>query len=239
MEVKVNALMLRAADYNENDKILTLLTAEYGKLTAAAKGVKKATAKLKFAAQPFCFAEYVLAKSGDRYTVTGCTENGNFYDLRTDIMKFYAASAASEAAAALTFEGDDAHAIFYALLRAFTDMCSGDESFALIRFLTLALSQSGYAISFGNCPKCGKPLKNMDSFFFDIPSGAFVCGDCGVGARVSRVTYNVLLKASDRQYEEEYITPDGEKRALRLLREYFAEKVDARLPALSEFVRML
>ena len=32
MEIKVNALMLRAADYNENDKILTLLTAENGKI---------------------------------------------------------------------------------------------------------------------------------------------------------------------------------------------------------------
>ena len=69
MELKVNALMIRAADYGENDKILTLLTAERGKLTAAIKGVKKAGAKLKFAAQPFCLAEYVLADSGDRYSV--------------------------------------------------------------------------------------------------------------------------------------------------------------------------
>lgn len=61
MEIKVNALMLRAADYGENDKILTLLTAEYGKISAAIKGVKKPSAKLKFAAQPFCFAEYILA----------------------------------------------------------------------------------------------------------------------------------------------------------------------------------
>ena len=40
MEIKVNALMLRAADYNENDKILTLLTAENGKSTAGGEGVK-------------------------------------------------------------------------------------------------------------------------------------------------------------------------------------------------------
>ena len=59
MEQIVNALMLRAVDYNENDKILTLLTAENGKISAGIKGVKKAAAKLKFAAQPFCFAKYV------------------------------------------------------------------------------------------------------------------------------------------------------------------------------------
>ena len=54
MEIKADALLLRAADYGENDKIVTLLTAEYGKIAAAMKGVKKAGAKLRFAAQPFC-----------------------------------------------------------------------------------------------------------------------------------------------------------------------------------------
>ena len=52
MEIKVNALMIRATDYGENDKILTLLTAERGKISAGIKGVKKAGAKLKFAALP-------------------------------------------------------------------------------------------------------------------------------------------------------------------------------------------
>ena len=107
MELIVNALMLRAADYNENDKILTLLTAERGKISAGIKGVKKAAAKLKFAAQPFCFAEYSLSQRGDRYTVTNAAECESFYDLRTDINKFYAASAAAEAANALTYEGDE------------------------------------------------------------------------------------------------------------------------------------
>ena len=43
--IKVNALMLRAADYGENDKILTLLTAELGKISAGIKGVKKGGGK--------------------------------------------------------------------------------------------------------------------------------------------------------------------------------------------------
>ena len=64
MEEKVDALVLRSANYRDDDKILTLFTLQQGKVTAAAKGVKKAGAKLKFAAQPFCFAEYVLAKKG-------------------------------------------------------------------------------------------------------------------------------------------------------------------------------
>ena len=53
MEFKADALLLRAVDYGENDRIATLLTAERGKIGAALKGVRKAGAKLRFAAQPF------------------------------------------------------------------------------------------------------------------------------------------------------------------------------------------
>lgn len=42
MEFKADALVLRAADWGEYDKIVTLFTAERGKLSAALKGVKRA-----------------------------------------------------------------------------------------------------------------------------------------------------------------------------------------------------
>ena len=239
MEQKVNALMLRAVDYNENDKILTLLTAELGKITAGIKGVKKAGAKLKFAAQPFCFAEYMLTKRGDKYTVIGCSETESFYDLRTDIMKFYAASAAAEAALALTFEGDECRDIFYEIVNTYSDMCSQDECLALIKFLTYALERSGYAISAEHCPHCGKSLSGEDKLRFDMAAGAFTCGDCGEGLGASRVTYNVLRKVAGKSYEADFITPDGQKRALRLIREYFVYKTDNQFKALSEYIRML
>ena len=68
MEFKADALVLRAADWGEYDKIVTLFTAERGKLSAALKGVKRAGAKLKFAAQPFCFAEFVFVEKAGRPT---------------------------------------------------------------------------------------------------------------------------------------------------------------------------
>ena len=57
MEIKVDAIVIRTADYGESDRMLTLFTLQRGKLSAAAKGVRKAGAKQRFAAHPFCFAE--------------------------------------------------------------------------------------------------------------------------------------------------------------------------------------
>ena len=239
MEKKINALVLRAVDYGENDKILTLLSAEEGRITAGIKGVRKAGAKLKFAAQPFCFAEYVLAVSGGRYTVVQASECESFYDLRIDVNRFYAASAVCEAAIALTYEGDDGENLFSDCVRALSDMCRGDEGFALVSFLLKALKSSGYGVRLDDCAKCGQQLVNAERLRFDMDTGSFTCWDCGLGTGASGVTYNVLRMAQGLPYDERSITEDGKKRALRLLREYLGYKVDARLNSLSEYIRLL
>ena len=239
MEFIVNALMLRSVDYKENDKILTLLTAERGKISAGIKGVKKAAAKLKFAAQPFCFAEYVLADRGGKYTVINASECESFYDLRTDINKFYAASAVAEVANALTFEGDECREIFTESVRTMSEICRGGESGALIRFLLSALKLSGYGVSTEKCVQCGAELFFADRLKFDMDAGSFTCGECGNGSGASRVTYNVLRKAQGKTYENDFITADGEKRALRLLREYVSYKLNTAFKRLSEYIRLI
>lgn len=229
--------MIRAVDYGENDKILTLLTAERGKLTAGIKGVKKAGAKLKFAAQPFCLAEYVLTGRGGRYTVIQACEGESFYDLRCDINKFYAASALCEAASALTFEEDASPSMFVSCVEGLRDMCAGDECFALIKFLVRALGFSGYGFSAENCSGCGKELSGESRVCFDMQSGAFYCRDCGMGVGVSGSTYNVLKAAQGGSCGE--ISEDGKVRALRFLSAYFALKTDVKLNCLAEYIRLI
>ena len=239
MELKVNAVMLRAVDYNENDKILTLLTAEQGKISAGIKGVKKAAAKLKFAAQPFCFAEYVLTKRGDKYTVINATECESFYDLRTDIEKFYAASSAIEAADALSYEGDEFRELFYLLVDTLSKISTGDEKSHLISFLLFALRQAGYGINAENCSECGASLTDEDKLRFDMNAGSFTCYGCGNGAGASRVTYNVIRRAEGKSFDKAFITEDGEKRALRLIREYLSFKLNTSFKSLSEYIRLI
>ena len=229
--------MLRAVDYLENDKILTLLTAERGKLTAGIKGVKKAGAKLKFAAQPFCFAEYILAERGGRYTVTQASECESFYELRTDINKFYAACAVCEAAIALTYEGDDSGEIFSDCVRTLSSMCANDEGLTLIGFLLAVLRKAGYGVSLENCRVCGADLTAAEKMRFNMDTGSFCCWDCGTGVGVSGVTYNVL-RAADGHPDGE-LTADGKKRALKLLKEYLAYKTDAKLNSLQEFIKLI
>ncbi len=229
--------MLRSVDYGENDKILTLLTAEYGRITAGIKGVKKAGAKLKFAAQPFCFAEYILAERAGRYTVIQASECESFYDLRCDVNKFYAACSVCEAAIALTAEEDGSTDLFPHCIRALTDMCGGDESLTLISFLLSALSVSGYKVTLADCSVCGASLEGRERVRFDMDAGAFCCFGCGRGVPASGVTYSTLCAAQN--ISGFTACKDGEKRALRLLREYLAYKTDAKCLSLNEYINLL
>ncbi len=237
--IKVNAVMLRSADYGENDKMLTLLTAELGKISAGIKGVKKAGAKLRFAAQPFCFAEYILSRRGERYTVTQASEVESFYELRTDISKFYAASAVCECANSLTYGGGDDIPVFTLTVQALSNICNFKPSPSLIRFLLSVLSVSGYTIGLENCSECGAPLTSREKMRFDMNTGAFTCWDCGDGYGTGGATYNVLRMCSGKSYQPQFISSDGEKRALRLLREYLVYKTDSKCSGLGEYIRLL
>lgn len=244
-EIKVNALMLRAVDYQENDKILTLLTAERGRITAGIKGVKKAGAKLKFAAQPFCFAEYILAERGGRYTVVQASECESFYELRTDVNKFYAACSVCEAAICLIEEGDGGEDMFAMCVMALRDMCGGDERLALSSFLLSALKVSGYGINIGAfCPVCGSRLDGVEKLRFDMDGGTFTCWDCSNYVGVSGATFKALREA-ERRADGSFtgadcqLSAEGEKRALKLLKEYLIRKTDCKCLSLTEYVNLL
>lgn len=237
MEYKVEALMLRAVDYGENDKMVTLLTAERGKLGAAMKGVKKAGAKLKFAAQPFCFAEYVLAERAGRYTVTAASMHDGFYSLRESVEKFYAAAAVCEVCDRISFEGMQSGKLLVAAVTALTELCEEEGSLPLIRFLLRALEIAGYPVTADECPACGK--KPRGRMFFDVASGSFFCGECAVGTPASETTYHTLRRALGEEYGEEFLTADGEKRGIRLLLTCLSYQTDSSFPSLSEYLRML
>ena len=59
----VHGLNVRETDVGDYDKIITLVTQEYGKLTVTGKGVKSLKSKNMVGCQPFAYSTYVLKKS--------------------------------------------------------------------------------------------------------------------------------------------------------------------------------
>jgi len=237
MEIKSNGIILRSIDYNESDRLLTLFTAEKGKLTVGIKGVRKKGARLAFASQPFCFAEYVLVQKGDKYTVKTAYLYDGFYPLRTDIARYYAASAALTTAYALLGEEEKADGIFVALVQALKGLAygEGDPAEPLVEFLLYALQSSGYGINLDGCGYCDEDLG--DKPYFDFSGGCFCHESCSDGVRASLSTYHFLRKCSGLDYKEHEIEGGG-RRAVKLIKTFLATRLDFNATCLEDFLRL-
>ncbi len=238
MEVKTDAIVLQTVDYQENDKILTLFSPSLGRITVGAKGVKKQKAKLAFAAQPFCFAEYILAEKGGRYTMTGAYLHESFFSLRYDIVRFYAACALAEICLTVLYERESHEGLFIALIEGLKALALSDEDAAeaVLGFGLVALRESGYPIDLSLAEECDGDLG--ERLWFDFADGKFAAFDrCERGAQASVSTYHVLRKCAGLGYEEDALS-GGKKRALRLLKAYLCEKTEENYENLSEFLRL-
>ncbi len=83
----VKALVLREVKYRDADKILTLLTAEDGKLTVKARGALRKNCKYGAAAQLLCFSDMTLLDFNGRWSLSEAETLEQFLPLRSDLEK--------------------------------------------------------------------------------------------------------------------------------------------------------
>ena len=238
MEIKTEAIVLQAIDYKDNDKLLTLFSPSLGRITAGIRGVKKPKAKLAFSAQPFCFAEYILAEKGGRYTVTNAYLHESFFSLRCDIVRFYAACAMAETCLTILYENEDYEGLFVALIEGLKSLALTDDdpAEAVAAFAIVALRESGYPLDLGFLEECEGDIG--DKLWFDFADGKFTTFDrCTQGERASVSTYHTLRKCAGLAYREDALS-GGRKRALRLIRAYLSEKTESKLDNLGELIRL-
>lgn len=238
MEMKTDAIVLQATDYKDDDKLLTLFSPTLGKITAGIRGVKKPKARLAFSAQPFCFAEYVLAEKGGRYTVTGAYLHESFFSLRYEVDRFYAACAAVEICRSILMENEAYDGLFIGLVECLKGLSLAGEDSAetLISFILIALRESGYPLDLSFLEE--RDGEMADKLWFDFSDGKFTTyEELVAGERASVCTYHTLRKCAGLDYDES-ATEGGRKRALRLLKAFLSEKTEETFANLSEFIRL-
>jgi recombinational DNA repair protein (RecF pathway) len=85
-QLVTSAIILHRTDYGEADRILTLLTPQYGKLTLMAKGVRKIKSKLAGGIELFSVSEITFIKGrGAMGTLVSSRLNRHYAHIVTDI----------------------------------------------------------------------------------------------------------------------------------------------------------
>ena len=235
MEEKLSGIVLGGVNFSENDKILNIFTLEKGVISAKIKGVKKAGAKLKFASEPFCFAEFIFSRSGDKRTVIGASLIDSFYPVRENIEKYFCAGAVVEFVKRFFKESMIDEQGFLLTVNALKEIAySQNHLSALVKFLLSSLENSGYKLSLDKCFICKKEVG--DRVFFDYRRGAFLCQNCfdEIGREISHLTLKALQKAAKDKLVD---SDEGTRKALKLLDYYITNRTEENLNSLKELIK--
>ena len=179
--LKTEAIVLRSIRYGEADRILHLYTPEHGRLSAIAKGVRRARSRFGARLEPFFHVAVVLHEGrGELYTVTGVDTIDSHARLRESARSLDCAARACDAVGRL-FETGDPHPEVFALLSNELAVLGGAGPPAVagtanaLAFRLKLLLAAGILPQLGSCAGCGE-REHLTGF--SAAAGGVVCSSC-------------------------------------------------------------
>src|SRR5262245_2065439 len=210
---KARALVIRATDWSESSKIVTLWTREFGKVRALAKGAKRLRSPFDTALDLLTLCDIVLLRksSGGLDLLTEAQVIERFVRLRGDLPALYAGYYIAELLADWTEENDPHPNLFDEARAALETLGLTRESTGprLIRFELVMLRELGYRPVLESCAVCGAPLPR-EGLAFGLAVGGMVCPACQPGQRERRALSLDAWQALQSLAEE----PDAWQRAI-------------------------
>ena len=227
-------IVLRHADYRENDRMLTLLTPQ-GRVDALSRGCKRPKSPLMAASEVFTWGNYELFSSKERAVVVNCLIQDSFYPLREDFDKLACAAYMANLCEAVIQPGDNAQKPFLLLARALGYLSYQDYAprQVLAAFLLHFAAAQGYRPRLQHCVHCGQRIDTTVGALFDIEEGGVVCSDCAGEVRRSSV-----LKPVELIWMEEALKlgvkgeTDPANAPLALLQAYVEARIEKHIPPL-------
>jgi DNA repair protein RecO (recombination protein O) len=213
--VKTEAVVLRSMRYGEADRILHLYTLNRGRVSAIAKGVRRARSRFGGRLEPFFRLRIELHEGrGELLTVTGADTVDGHAPLRGDARALDAAARACDAVGRL-FETSEPHPdVFNLLCRKLSLLDeqaggAGQSSVGRAAALTFRLKlllAAGLAPQLGACTSCGEREHLVG---FSGAAGGVVCGACEASSfPLGEEAYRFMIEALGRPLMEAPDAPD-------------------------------
>lgn len=174
----VNGIVLKETPIGDYDKIMTVLTAEHGRLSVFARGAKRLKSPLFTATQVFSYSEITLYKSTNTYYIRDGNLIESFYHMRDTLAGAALAGYLADVAADIALEDENETALMRLLLNCFHAIAAKKKPTEQIKavFELRAAAQAGFLPDLVACTGCGK--SDLETYYFDVQNGVFRCEDC-------------------------------------------------------------
>ena len=177
---RADAIVLRHSDLGEADRVLTLFTAEHGKLRVSARGARKPKSRLGGHLEPLTRASVQIARGRTLDVVTQAQAMEVFHAARADFMTLLHGLHMAELVDRFTQEQEPQEELFQLLLEALRRLDAGQRADLLARaFEAQVLSWAGFQPVLDRCASCDADVvgsRGQPSFSAQL--GGLLCSSC-------------------------------------------------------------
>ena len=174
-----DGLVIRECAYGENDRLVTVLTAEHGQMLMIAKGARSLKSKTMSLCRLFTYANFEFYEKNGRRWMSGGSVNDSFFGISEDIVGFALASYVLQLAAEITGEEVEAERVLRMTLNTLYAIEKRLKPYAQIKsaYEIFASEEAGFSPALDACDGCG-----ADDFasggWLDVMNGRLLCEKC-------------------------------------------------------------
>ncbi len=191
---RCEGVVIRRRDFGEADRLLTLMTDNYGKIRALAKGTRRTKSRLGGHLEPYARTSVLIAKGRNLDIVTQASVIDPMHQLRMTERSILYASHWSELADKLMVEQQENRFAYGALVRALTSIEHGRAPDVTSRICEWEfLSAAGFQPELLLCTGCGARIQPGQNGLH-IEAGGVVCPECHAREPQSRDISNDALR---------------------------------------------
>ncbi|MBE6105522.1 DNA repair protein RecO [Anaerovibrio lipolyticus] len=172
-QYQTDALVLGVKNWGEADKIITLLSRDYGKITATAFGCRRPKSPLAGALQMFNEVDIQLTKGNHLDTVRQASLKHVNRTMSTDFSAMAYGAFVAELATNLAVEGFPQVDMYDKLLEVFDAFGSRNPRIAALAAAFQILEFSGMQLSYERCVRSNREIQG-DAFFSIQEGGAIL-----------------------------------------------------------------
>ncbi len=171
-----DAIVLSRFELGEADRVLTVLTPEYGKLKIIAKGVRRQTSRLGGSLEPFAELRVALSKGRTFEHVTQVSVTHAWLRMRDSLESAATAWYLAELAERTSEEGGISAPLYMLLRRAYELLDGGMAPGRVARWYEMRLADEvGQRPEVDRCVECDRMLEADGSFRWVPTLGGVLC----------------------------------------------------------------